>query len=331
MPESVFNVSVSYCDFDYLEGVDDVSLRPGSSKQNRSEAQKAAVGEVIERYAKYYPHETVSEEVKDEKYLWLEEEEAIRTDFEPLELGQKVEHVTGKLLGNGEIKKIPAQYVISNVDEAQNYGYAFSVGMATAHTVEQGVRKGIKEQLERDLAIKAWYEPEALVKIKADEFSSINFDADVFLVKNGFDAPMVLAVSYINEIPCFSFGLENTIEESVDEALIENIQVSSNVRGELIQGSNPFPESARKSVVEQRFPDKSSTLGRTSNDLVEKVVGNFNPVAFDLTPSDIENEGFKVTKVIIPEFRQFSRPELMYTGNRRFKHYDGPIPPFFHY
>jgi len=144
----------------------------GSEHCRRDEAEAAAIGEALERYAaSFVPSDLVTASAADLPTAVDPEELALfhETQFEdfsfpfrPFRSDTVVSWVEGFAVPSGEPAHLPAQLVFMYAgrrgEAEERIAYTTSSGLACAPTLEEAVLAGLLEQVERDAVMLTWYD-----------------------------------------------------------------------------------------------------------------------------------------------------------------------------
>ncbi len=256
--------------------------------------------------------------------------------------------IEGKSLLNGRNTYAPAQmvypfYEIRNGETLVDY--CSSAGAACNKRIDDAVRSGLLESIERHTMMCMWLSKSQPIRINISDFSDkemniyssllkkMGIRVKTYLVPNEFNAFVVLSLGYRqnSKIKVFvgmaaKLSLKKAIVHSMEEILQaqtinglpnEKVAQLSKLKEEDIQSLvERVSLLTRNSFVKKELSFITSTKKSIDLDKIKQkttyakmktaiIRSGFDPIIFDITPPKIGKLGFNVVKILIPGLQPF--------------------------
>jgi ribosomal protein S12 methylthiotransferase accessory factor len=328
------------------EGFSDVAAGPHAAgvSADWNAAYVKAVGEALERYAagvyragdfEEAPATEMEAPVSPGAFVLPDEGYA-----EP-DPGEPIRWASGENLRTGEPVDLPAEFVQFPPPE-RRHKPSITTGLGLGTSGVGALLSGLYETVERDATMLAWYstfEPVGLT-VDSPEFETLRRRARAeglsvtpLLVTADVDVPVVSVAVYREaEWPKFAVGSAATLDPdaAAEGALCEAIQNWMELREMGPEGASEestaigryadFPREAREFVsVDAELPaadvgPETIPEGEAELDAVMDRVAaaGMSTYAARLTTRDVEQAGFEVVRVLVPE------AQPLFTGDRYF-------------
>ena len=321
----------------------------GGAAVDWNEAYAKSVGEALERYCagtyrtdamRRAPTAGVLDAVPADRF--------VRPDDAPtVDSEERLAWIDGVSLADGSYAALPAAFV--QFPPPRELAPPITTGLGAGSSVDEALRSGLLEVIERDATMLAWYstfEPMALA-VETDRFDALRKRARAeglsvtpTLCTQDVDVPVVgCAVHREGAWPQFAAGSAASLDarEAAADALAEALQNWTELRGMgrdraareggAIGRYASFPAEARAFVDhDTRLPaaevGTETAPGERVDTLIARLVdAGLEPYAARLTTSDVAEAGFEVVRVVVPE------AQPLFTGEPFFGDRLNRVPP----
>jgi len=286
---------------------------------SESDARRRAIAESVERYCAALPGDSLPLARPDELAgAWLDPSRFPAVDI-PLTSGSRLRWVKGAMLCSEEEVWAPASLVYVPYDAAPNETAAdmqFSVGLAAGANLEDAIRHGLAEIVERDTSLRAWRMSQPVEALAAGPRQIEGLHLARIPNDSGLEVVTAFLEQPIAPLTSTGLGARPAIEEAAQHAVIEALQS----RLWLVQwlGQNPagfgwpsrtmndnaaahalWPALAGSRARWLHPPIAARTNGppKDWNDILRRFPG---ACRVDITTPDVDAACLKVVRVLAP-------------------------------
>lgn len=309
------------------------------------------------RTASYAELREADVEVVDERYLDVFPDDPDETSGElrPFDPDLELDWLAGTDLVTGDEILVPHQLVQARTTDDPPLWPSTTNGAACADSIETGLVRSLEEVIERDAFLYGWYTRQSPPHLSLEGHPELRSIVDAEFAKPGIDVRLLelpapvdvpaIGCALVQDDGFPKFVIGGGASASVGEAVLDACEEAAMIRQSMYRRfvraydspADITPAELHENVAYYSVPDhyaeiseffeaSEPTVDSVTTDVdrtLESYVDAFataglTPIAFDITPEEIRELGWYVTKVFVPELLGLTPPDRCPVDHPRF-------------